>query len=62
MRKRLSVTGESDDMLAFRNEDNSIVIVVHNGKKEDAVRRIKIGEDILSVTLKPESFHTIVMK
>ena len=60
--KRLNVTGEADDILAFKNEDNSIVIVAHNSKKEDAVRQIKIGEEILSITLKPESFNTVVVK
>ena len=60
--KRLDVTGEADDILAFKNEDNSIVIIAHNGTKEDVVRRIKIDEDIISIPLKPESFNTVVIK
>jgi O-Glycosyl hydrolase len=60
--KRLEITGESDDILAFKNEDNSIVIVAHNGTKEDVVRKIKINEDVISIPLKPESFNTVVVK
>ena len=59
--KRLEVTGEADDILAFKNEDNSIVIVAHNGTKEDVLRRIKINEDVISIPLKPESFNTVVV-
>ncbi|MDR1525254.1 MAG: beta-glycosidase [Tannerella sp.] len=59
--KRVAVSGESDDILAFKNEDNSTVIVLHNSKDEEITRRIKIGEDVLSITLKPQSFHTITV-
>jgi glucosylceramidase len=60
--KRIAVSGESDDILAFGNEDGSIVLVVHNRKKEETARRIKINEAVLSVTLQPESFNTIAIK
>jgi glucosylceramidase len=59
---RIAVSGESDDILAFENEDGRIVLVVHNPKKEETVRRIKIKEAVLSVTLQPESFNTIAVK
>ncbi|MDR2773485.1 MAG: beta-glycosidase [Tannerella sp.] len=57
--KRIDVSGESDDILAFGNEDGSIVIVMYNRKKEETTRRIKINEEVLSVTLRPESFNTV---
>lgn len=60
--KRIAVSGESDDALAFANEDGSIVIVMYNRKKEETTRRIKINEKVLSVTLQPESFNTVWLK
>jgi glucosylceramidase len=59
--KRVAVSGESEDMLAFKNEDGRMVIVLHNRKDEETTRRIKINEDVLSVTLKPRSFNTIAI-
>jgi glucosylceramidase len=59
--KRVAVSGEADDILVFKNKDNRVVIVLHNSKDEEITRRIKIGEDVLSVTLKPQSFNTITV-
>jgi glucosylceramidase len=60
--KRLHVSGESDDLLAFKNENGNIVIVVHNGENKEIPRRIKIENEVISLILKPQSFNTIVVK
>ena len=60
--KRLAISGDTDHILAFKNEDGSLVLVLHNPQKEETYHRIKIGEDVLSTTLTPQSFHTIVVK
>jgi glucosylceramidase len=60
--KRIAVSGESDDILAFGNGDGSLVLVMHNRQKEEIARRIKINESVLSVTLPPESFNTIAVR
>ena len=59
--QRLSVTGEFNDLLAFRNVDGSLVLVIHNRNNNEVFPNIKIGEDIYSLTLKPQSFHTLVI-
>ncbi|MDR2040250.1 MAG: beta-glycosidase [Bacteroidales bacterium] len=60
--QRLSVTGEFNDMLAFRNVDGSLVLVIRNKNNSVVSPSIKIGEDIYSLTLKPQSFHTLVIR
>lgn len=60
--KRLAVSGESGDILAFKNKNGSLVLVIYNPKNENITHRIKIGEDVLSATLPSQSFHTIVVK
>ncbi|GEM_PF-24697 len=59
--KRVNGSGEYTNMLAFKNTDGSIVLVMQN--KEDKIQspRIKVGEDVISVNLKPQSFHTIII-
>lgn len=60
--KRLAISGETDDILAFKNKDGRLVFVVHNPENEAVTRRVKVGENVLVVTLCPDSFHTIAVK
>lgn len=59
--KRVAVSGEYTNMLAFKNTDGSIVLVMQNKEDKAQSPRIKIGEDVISVNLKPQSFHTIII-
>jgi glucosylceramidase len=59
--RRIAVSGEFTNMLAFKNTNGSIVLVMQNGTENEVTPRIKIGEDILSLTLRPQSFHTVII-
>jgi glucosylceramidase len=58
----LPVADSSGNVLAFLNPDGTAVIVAYNGKLTESTRIIGIGEHALSLTLKPDSFNTIVVK
>ena len=55
----LSISGEFDDMLAFRNPDGDIIAVIRNNSDIDSSKVIKIGSASICIKLKPESFSTI---
>jgi len=60
--KRLGISGEFTNMLAFRNADGTIVLVMNNSENTEISPRIQVGEETLSIKLKPQSFHTLVIK
>ena len=55
----LPVSGEFDDLLAFRNPDGDIITVIRNDTDADTVKTIKVGGITLSPELKAKSFSTI---
>jgi len=59
---KLGVSGEFDQLLAFENPDQSLVIVIYN--KENKVKKLKIKVDnqLLVADLKPVSFNTIQVR
>ena len=59
--KRLETSGYND-VLAFINPDKSIVVVIHNDKKEEKAVAIKIGNKTINPTLKGDSFNTLFIK
>ena len=59
--KRLETVGNSE-LLAFMNPDKSIVLVLRNEGKEERKVTIKVGNKIISPTLKPDSFNTLLIK
>lgn len=59
---RLSVSGSFSDMLAFRNTDKSIVMVVRNEKNEAYSPVISMGDQTIRLTLKPQSLNTIIIR
>ena len=59
--KRLMTTGEYDNLLAFRNPDNSIVIVTANEDESIRLVKIRVGEFLLPVNLAPRSINTFVI-
>jgi len=58
----LPVSGNFNDMLAFRNADGSYALIIFNAEKAGTKKTIKIGENLISVALKPLSFNTITIK
>jgi len=60
--RKLGVSGEYDDVLAFRNPDNSIIIIAANQNAENQRVNIGIGDDMISPELKANSINTIVYK
>ncbi|GHT49654.1 glycosyl hydrolase [Bacteroidia bacterium] len=59
--QRLAVSGSFSNLLAFKNTDNSYVLIVYNDKETDFKPVIKIGDYHLSLSLKPGSFNTIFL-
>jgi glucosylceramidase len=59
--KLITVSGSNDNMLAFKNPDNSIVVVVQNESQADKQINIKIGSETISPLLKADSFNTFVV-
>jgi glucosylceramidase len=60
--QRLATSGTFTNLLAFRNPDKTIVVVLHNSKKERITPVLKIGEQTLLCPLPPDSFNTLVLK
>jgi len=57
--RMLQVQGEYDDVLAFQNPDDSIVLIVHSGEEREF--NIKIGTKVVSPKLKAGSFNTLLI-
>jgi glucosylceramidase len=56
----LSVS-DSSDMLAFKNPDGKIIIVLANQSSAEKTQILKIDEKYVDVTIKPNSFNTFVL-
>lgn len=48
-----------DDVLAFKNPDGKIILVIYNGNGEDRDFKIKIDNRIICTSIKGNSFNTI---
>jgi glucosylceramidase len=60
--KRLETVGEFNNLLAFANKDNSVVVVLQNDSDQEKVVHIKLGSKMLSPSLKVDSFNTFLIK
>ncbi|WCT13404.1 glycoside hydrolase family 30 protein [Mucilaginibacter jinjuensis] len=56
----LKIQGSYDDLLAFRNPDGNIIIVIRNSGREPRTVRLKISGRIINQTLAADSFNTLV--
>lgn len=54
----LTTSGDSD-LLAFKNPDGKIIILIANGSSTDKHQMLKIGDKLLDLTLKANSFNTL---
>jgi glucosylceramidase len=59
--RRLQTIGEFQDLLAFENKDQTVILIVRNDTNEDRVIRIKVGSKMISPLLKADSFSTLVI-
>jgi glucosylceramidase len=58
---RLATSGSFSDLLAFKNLDESYVLIIHNDKETDFKPIIQVGQYQIAPLLKPDSFNTIVI-
>jgi glucosylceramidase len=58
----LPVSGSYNNLLAFRNVDGSYVLILNNEKDTVIKPVIKVGDKMISMSLPPDSFNTIVIK
>lgn len=57
--KKLETEGAYDDVLAFKNPDQSIVLIVANRNDDSRTVSLKIGDQILTPELEANSINTI---
>lgn len=60
--KLLKTSGDFNNLLAFKNPDNSLIIIFQNEDSVDKQISIDIDGKYFSVLLKADSFNTITMK
>lgn len=58
---RLSTSVNSNDMLAFRTPDNSIVVVLSNQDGQAKTLKLKAGSQYITVTMPAQSFNSYVI-
>lgn len=56
--KRIETSGNYDDVLAFINEDKSIVVILGNPESTERKINFKVGDVVYSPLLKPNSINT----
>jgi glucosylceramidase len=59
--KMLAVSGAFNNLLAFKNPDNSIVVVVQNDSEMAKQVSIKVGDEVISPVLEGDSFNTFII-
>ncbi|MFI5136354.1 MAG: glycoside hydrolase family 30 beta sandwich domain-containing protein [Sphingobacteriales bacterium] len=60
--KLLTISGDQKNLLAFKNPDHSIVVIIQNDSETDKKFELKIGNKIIAPLLKADSFNTLVLK
>ncbi|GHT37320.1 glycosyl hydrolase [Bacteroidia bacterium] len=60
--KKLTLEGSYDDVLAFLNPDNSLVVVAGNQDAVEKVINIKVNSTSYSPTLKANSLNTLIIR
>jgi glucosylceramidase len=59
--KLVTTSGGFTNLLAFINPDKSIVVVLQNENEIQKTISIKVGNKIISVGLKADSFNTLLI-
>lgn len=56
------LSSNSDNVLAFKNADGSVAIVIYNKQESEKNISLKVGSQMVSPILKPKSFNTFLIK
>ncbi|MDN3579473.1 glycoside hydrolase family 30 protein [Mucilaginibacter flavus] len=59
--KLLATSGSFNNLLAFKNPDNSVVVVIQNDGEADKTVAIKLGNKVINPVLKADSFNTFLL-
>ncbi len=59
--RKLEISGDFKDVLAFVNPDQSVVVVIANQEESEKVRTIQINEEIYAPKLAANSFNTLII-
>ncbi len=59
---KIKTEGNNSELLAFRNPDKSIVVIIGNSKDSKYDASVRIGNEILQASLEPHSFNTFIVK
>ncbi len=59
--KLLTTSGSFNNLLAFKNPDNSVVVVIQNDGEADKTVAIKLGNKVINPVLKADSFNTFLL-
>jgi glucosylceramidase len=60
--RRLNTSGSFNDLLAFKNPDKSIALIIRNDGSEIKKVTIELGDQMISPSLPPDSFNTLIIK
>ncbi|MDO7886454.1 glycoside hydrolase family 30 protein [Hymenobacter cheonanensis] len=60
--KRLTTSGQFDNVLAFQNPDKSIILVAQNPDAAPRTVAIRVGQRVLTPRLPADSFSTLVLR
>ncbi|MDR1502294.1 MAG: beta-glycosidase [Prevotella sp.] len=60
--KRLSTEGSYENMLAFLNPDNSVVVVAANKGDANQILKIKVKDQMMTVDMKMKSINTFLIE
>lgn len=58
---KLETEGAYDNLLAFRNPDGSLVVVIANETDEDRDMSIRINDRVYTPSVKARSFNTLLV-
>ena len=58
----METSGNYNNLLAFVNPDNSVVVVVQNDSDKEKMFKIKVGKNVLTPTLEADSYNTFLLK
>ena len=51
-----------ENLLAFANPDESVVVLIQNDLGQELPVRIRIGEKVIGATMEADSFNTFVVQ
>jgi len=51
-----------ENLLAFANPDETVVILMQNDLGQELPVRVKVGEKVIGATLEADSFNTFVLQ